>query len=30
MSDLDGLIRDWRNNGGDKARTEYQEAISRS
>jgi putative aldouronate transport system substrate-binding protein len=28
LSDLDGLVRDWRNNGGDKARAEYQEAIA--
>jgi len=28
LSDLDGLIRDWRNNGGDKARAEYQEALA--
>jgi putative aldouronate transport system substrate-binding protein len=28
LSDLDGLIKDWRNNGGDKARAEYQEAIA--
>ena len=27
LSDLDGLVRDWRTNGGDKARTEYQDAI---
>jgi putative aldouronate transport system substrate-binding protein len=28
LTDLDGLVRDWRNNGGDKARAEYQEAIA--
>jgi putative aldouronate transport system substrate-binding protein len=28
LSDLDGLIRDWRNNGGEKARGEYQDAIA--
>lgn len=28
LSDLDGLVRDWRTNGGDKARAEYQEAIA--
>src|SRR6185503_13158395 len=28
LSDLDGLLRDWRNNGGDKARAEYQEALA--
>jgi putative aldouronate transport system substrate-binding protein len=28
LSDLDGLVKDWRNNGGEKARNEYQEAIS--
>jgi putative aldouronate transport system substrate-binding protein len=28
LSDLDGLVKDWRNNGGDKARAEYQEAIA--
>jgi putative aldouronate transport system substrate-binding protein len=28
LSDLDGLVRDWRNNGGDKARTEYQDALA--
>jgi len=28
LSDLDGLIRDWRTNGGDKARSEYQDAIA--
>ncbi|HLZ30695.1 MAG TPA: extracellular solute-binding protein [Chloroflexota bacterium] len=28
LSDLDGLVKDWRNNGGDKARTEYQDAIA--
>jgi putative aldouronate transport system substrate-binding protein len=28
LSDLDGLLRDWRNNGGDKARAEYQDAIA--
>ncbi|MBV9580940.1 MAG: extracellular solute-binding protein [Chloroflexi bacterium] len=28
LGDLDGLIKDWRTNGGEKARAEYQEAIS--
>jgi putative aldouronate transport system substrate-binding protein len=28
LTDLDGLIRDWRNNGGEKARGEYQDAIA--
>jgi putative aldouronate transport system substrate-binding protein len=28
LTDLDGLIRDWRNNGGDKARGEYQDALA--
>ncbi len=28
VSDLDNLVRDWRNNGGDKARGEYQDAIA--
>jgi putative aldouronate transport system substrate-binding protein len=28
LSELDGLIRDWRNNGGDKARGEYQDALA--
>jgi putative aldouronate transport system substrate-binding protein len=28
VSDLDGLVKDWRNNGGEKARGEYQEAIA--
>ena len=28
LTDLDGLIKDWRSNGGDKARAEYQEAIT--
>jgi putative aldouronate transport system substrate-binding protein len=28
LSDLDGLVRDWRNNGGDKARAEYQDALA--
>jgi putative aldouronate transport system substrate-binding protein len=27
LSDLDALVRDWRANGGDKARGEYQEAL---
>jgi putative aldouronate transport system substrate-binding protein len=30
LSDLDGLVKDWRNNGGDRARVEYQEAIAAS
>jgi putative aldouronate transport system substrate-binding protein len=28
LSALDGLVRDWRTNGGDKARAEYQDAIA--
>jgi putative aldouronate transport system substrate-binding protein len=28
VSDLDGLVRDWRNNGGEKGRGEYQDAIA--
>jgi putative aldouronate transport system substrate-binding protein len=28
LSNLDGLVRDWRNNGGDKARGEYQDALA--
>jgi putative aldouronate transport system substrate-binding protein len=28
LTDLDGLVNDWRNNGGEKARAEYQDAIS--
>jgi putative aldouronate transport system substrate-binding protein len=28
LSDLDGLLKDWRNNGGDKARGEYQDALA--
>ena len=28
LSDLDSLVKDWRNNGGDKARAEYQDAIA--
>lgn len=28
LSDLDGLVKDWRNNGGDRARGEYQDAIA--
>jgi len=28
LSDLDGLVKDWRTNGGEKARAEYQEAIA--
>ncbi|MBV9547250.1 MAG: extracellular solute-binding protein [Chloroflexi bacterium] len=27
LGDLDGLISDWRKNGGDKARAEYQQAL---
>ena len=30
LSDLDGLIRDWRNNGGEKSRGEYQDALAAS
>jgi putative aldouronate transport system substrate-binding protein len=28
LSDLDALLNDWRINGGDKARAEYQDAIA--
>jgi putative aldouronate transport system substrate-binding protein len=28
LSALDGLVKDWQNNGGDKARNEYQDAIA--
>jgi putative aldouronate transport system substrate-binding protein len=28
LSDLDGLVRDWRNNGGEKSRAEYQDALA--
>jgi putative aldouronate transport system substrate-binding protein len=28
LSDLDGLVRDWRSGGGDKARGEYQDALA--
>jgi putative aldouronate transport system substrate-binding protein len=28
LTDLDGLLKDWRTNGGDKGRTEYQDAIA--
>jgi putative aldouronate transport system substrate-binding protein len=28
LSDIDGLVNDWRNNGGEKARGEYLEAIT--
>jgi putative aldouronate transport system substrate-binding protein len=28
LSDLDSLVKDWRNNGGDKARGEYQDALA--
>ena len=28
LSDLDNLVKDWRSNGGDKARSEYQEALA--
>jgi putative aldouronate transport system substrate-binding protein len=28
LSNLDGLIKDWRNNGGDRARGEFQDAIA--
>ena len=28
LSDLDALVKDWRNNGGDKARGEYQDALT--
>ena len=28
LSDLDGLVKDWRQNGGDKSRSEYQDALA--
>jgi putative aldouronate transport system substrate-binding protein len=28
LSALDGLVKDWRTNGGDKARAEYQDALT--
>ncbi|MCA1645693.1 MAG: extracellular solute-binding protein [Chloroflexi bacterium] len=28
LTDLEGLLKDWRNNGGDKARAEYQDALA--
>jgi putative aldouronate transport system substrate-binding protein len=28
LSGLDSLVKDWRNNGGDKSRAEYQDAIA--
>ncbi|GAC1317863.1 MAG: extracellular solute-binding protein [Chloroflexota bacterium] len=28
LGDLDNLLRDWRANGGDKSRTEYQDALA--
>jgi putative aldouronate transport system substrate-binding protein len=28
MTDLDGVVKDWRNNGGEKSRAEYQDAIA--
>jgi putative aldouronate transport system substrate-binding protein len=28
LTALDGLLKDWRNNGGDKGRTEYQDALA--
>ncbi len=28
LSALDGLAKDWRTNGGDKSRTEYQDALA--
>ena len=28
LNDLDGLVTNWRNNGGEKARAEYQEALA--
>ncbi|MDE3077162.1 MAG: hypothetical protein KGJ86_17230, partial [Chloroflexota bacterium] len=30
LSDYDQLVKDWRSAGGDKIRTEYQEAIAAS
>jgi putative aldouronate transport system substrate-binding protein len=28
LSDLDGLLKEWRNNGGEKSRAEYLESIA--
>jgi len=28
LSDLDGLVKNWRANGGDKGRGEYQDALA--
>ena len=28
LTDLDNLVKDWRNNGGEKSRSEYQEALA--
>jgi putative aldouronate transport system substrate-binding protein len=28
LTALDGLLKDWRNNGGDKGRAEYQDALA--
>src|SRR5438552_8584189 len=28
LSDLDNLVKEWRSNGGDKARAEYQDALA--
>ena len=28
LSALDGLVKDWRTNGGDKSRAEYQDALA--
>lgn len=30
LSDLDSLVSDWRNGGGDKMRAEFQEALQRA
>jgi putative aldouronate transport system substrate-binding protein len=27
VSDLDNLVKDWRSNGGDKTRAEYEQAL---
>jgi putative aldouronate transport system substrate-binding protein len=28
LAELDGVVNQWRTNGGDKARAEYQEALA--
>jgi hypothetical protein len=30
VSDLDGLVKDWRSNGGDTIRSEYEQALQAS